>query len=277
MGCFWPAGHTFDTPALEARRRGAGEGHLSVNVWAVFKATLWLCLRLKALVSSFPRCWDSFLITWFTGPVSGPALDVSILNLSLEPACSTFTILQQSMCLNISVSSRNTWHEAALQHGGRSGRGGEEEQGSFCFVMSNAEFDFNTCGRFQRMGNHGDARPDFDGQGFEALWISGEHWNNREEIFLLGELIIYCSVFDELMFKQQTTKSRNSTSWWRKLSISHCCESWVEIIDFLCHKKKHVKCFEETFHCFLVESWTQLDYQCSLITECRQLDFSTTN
>ena len=57
----------------------------------------------------------------------GPVLDVSILHLSLGPACSTFTILQQSMCLNVSVSNRTTWHEATLQHREGERRGEERE------------------------------------------------------------------------------------------------------------------------------------------------------
>lgn len=60
-------------------------------------------------------------------------LDVSILNLSLEPALATFTILQRSMCLNVNVSSTTTWHdEDALENMGE----GKNKQRRSCSVMT---------------------------------------------------------------------------------------------------------------------------------------------
>lgn len=58
----------------------------------------------------------------------GPLLDVSILNLSLEPALSTFTILQRSVCLSVSVSSRTAWLGDALRHRERRWGEGREQQ-----------------------------------------------------------------------------------------------------------------------------------------------------
>lgn len=68
----------------------------------------------KAPVSSFLWWWSFSLITRCTGQFlfCELVLNVSILKLSLEPAQSTFTILQRSVRSNISVSSRTTSKES---------------------------------------------------------------------------------------------------------------------------------------------------------------------
>ena len=105
---------------------------LLVNLWpqgALCELHV-LCIGAKntcQLFSAVVRLLPNNMV--YRASFCGPVLDVSILNLSLVPALSTFTILQQSMCLNVSVSNRTTWHEAALQHsrGEGGGRGGEEQ------------------------------------------------------------------------------------------------------------------------------------------------------